>query len=174
MNKENYYYLGKITRLFGFKGEVVVFLDVDDMNDYLELDSFYVEVKKELIPYFIVSKTVKNNTIIVKLEDIENEGQATKLVNCNLYLPLQNLPKLSGKNFYYHEITGYSVVDKHAGNIGFIDKVLDYPHQDVFSIIFEHKEILIPVRDEIIMDLDRKNKILYIDAPEGLIELYLE
>ena len=44
MNKEECYNLGRITKAWGYKGQVVLFLDVDTPEDYLELDSAFVEV----------------------------------------------------------------------------------------------------------------------------------
>ena len=52
MNKEECYNLGRITKAWGYKGQVVLFLDVDTPEDYLELDSAFVEVKGKLVPYF--------------------------------------------------------------------------------------------------------------------------
>jgi len=83
------------------------------------------------------------------------------------------LPKLKGNSFYYHEIIGFTVIDEKHGNIGVIEKVLDNQHQDIFSIKKENKEILIPVADEIIKKVDRKNKVIEIEAPDGLIEIYI-
>jgi len=58
--------------------------------------------------------------------------------------------------------------------IGIITEVLEYPHQAVLSINFRNKEILIPITDEIIVNVDRDKKHLYTNTPEGLIDLYLE
>ena len=56
MTQEECFQLGKITKPFGFKGQVVFFLDVDCPDDYSNLDSVFVEVKGNLIPYFIFKK----------------------------------------------------------------------------------------------------------------------
>jgi ribosomal 30S subunit maturation factor RimM len=88
--------------------------------------------------------------------------------------PLSALPRLSEKQFYFHEIAGYTVVDQVQGEIGKVEKVLDYPMQALLQVMKGTKEILIPVADEIILKVDRKNRLLHIHAPEGLIEMYLE
>jgi len=46
--------------------------------------------------------------------------------------------------------------------------------QELLQLDHNGKEILLPISDELILEVDRENKILYISAPEGLIELYLE
>jgi len=90
-----------------------------------------------------------------------------------LYLPLKFLPKLSGNKFYYHEIIGFTVMDKQHGNIGVITGVNDSVSQVLFEVKKDDKELLIPVADNIIDKVDRANKILYVTTPEGLVDLYL-
>jgi 16S rRNA processing protein RimM len=84
------------------------------------------------------------------------------------------LKPLTGNRFYYHEVKGFEVHDANHGFIGNVIEVLEYPHQAVLSISFRNKEILIPVTDEIVTAIDRDKRCLYTNAPEGLIEIYLE
>ena len=96
------------------------------------------------------------------------------MINKEVYLPLENLPKLQGKKFYYHEIIGYNVVDSKYGDIGLIIKVDDKSSQSIFIVKNKGKEILIPINDNIIETINRENKTVYISSPNGLIDLYLE
>lgn len=173
MDTKDCFYLGKITKPFGLKGEVVFFLDTDTPENYASLDSVFVEVKGRLVPYFIESIRVNGNKATAKFEDLAKED-ALALVGCDLYLPLDLLPKLTGKKFYYHEIIGFDVVDSRKGNIGTVQSVIDYPAQSLFQIINNGKEILIPVIDSLIDRVDRENKTIFVAAPEGLVDLYLE
>ncbi len=83
------------------------------------------------------------------------------------------LPKLTGNKFYYHEVIGWQVIDKEKGDIGTIASVIDYPAQALFQIMKNDKEILIPIIDQVIKKVDRDKKTMHIEAPNGLIDLYL-
>lgn len=172
---EGHFYLGKIVKLFANKGALLVYLDVDNPEDYIDLESVFVRMNNQLIPFFIddIELRHKNNAIL-SFSDVDNQEQASMLLGCGLFLPLNMLPKLSGTKFYYHEILGFSVIDRQYGPTGEIEEVLEYPHQAVLRILNKDKEILIPITDEIIIDLDRENRVLNIAAPEGLIEMYME
>ena len=172
MTKEECFQLGKITKPFGYKGQVVFFLDVDEPADYADLDAVFVEVKGSLVPYFIKEMNLNGNKATVTFEDLKAE-EAQALVGNDLYLPLEMLPKLTGNRFYYHEIVGWTVVDSEKGDIGTIASVIEYPAQPLFQIMKNDKEILIPIIDPVIKKVDRENKIMYIEAPNGLIDLYL-
>ncbi|MBA3901466.1 MAG: 16S rRNA processing protein RimM [Bacteroidetes bacterium] len=174
MNKEECFYLGYTVKLHGYKGEISIKLDVDYPDDYKELESVFIEVNDQLIPFFITSIKVKDKGFaVVAFEGIKTIEQAESLISSSLYLPLSVLPALSGNKFYFHEIVGYALEDKVYGNIGFIKEVLDFPNQAVLQVFKDKKEILIPATDDIIIDVDRKTKTVYTNAPEGLIELYL-
>ncbi len=171
MNKEECYYLGKITKPYGLKGEVILFLDVDSPEEYADLDSAFVEIKGNLIPYFFQIQNINGDKATIAFEDISKE-EALSLVGCELYLPLSNLPKLTGNQFYYHEVTGFRIVDSKHGDIGVLQSVLDYPAQPLFQIMKGETEILIPLIDQVIDKVDRAQKTIFITAPAGLIELY--
>ena len=81
---------------------------------------------------------------------------------------------MEGNQFYYHEIEGYKVIDKTYGEVGNITEVINQAVQPLFAIQNGEKEVLIPIDDSIIDQLDRENKVLYLNCPEGLIEIYLD
>lgn len=173
MNKNDFFYLGRIVKAYGKKGELNVVLDTDKPENYKDLKSVFLDLKGNLIPYFIEKIQIKNNKAIIKLKDVLTPEIAEMFVNAEIFLPLDQLPKLTGNNFYYHDIIGYTIIDKTYGSIGKVEKVLDLPQQAILQIKYKNKEILVPITDEIIKIVDRNNKQIKIEAPEGLIEIYL-
>ena len=172
MNISDCYCLGRITKPWGVKGQLVLFLDVDSPDDYLDLDSAFVEIKGQLVPHFFHIDNINGNKAVATFEDLTPE-QAGALVGHELYLPLDLLPKLDGNRFYFHEVAGFRVVDSQHGDIGTIEQVIEYPAQPLFQVMKNGTEILIPVIDEVIDTVDRQNKTIHITAPNGLIDLYL-
>ena len=81
------------------------------------------------------------------------------------------LPKLEGAKFYYHEITGFMLEDINYGEIGLIDSINDSSSQPLFVIKTESDDILIPMVDDFIEKIDRKNKKVIVKTPEGLIDM---
>jgi len=172
MNISDCFYLGRITKPWGVKGQLMLFLDVDSPEEYAELDSAFVEVKGQLVPYFFQIDSLNGNKAVVTFEEVTQE-QALSLVGHELYLPLTLLPKLTGNQFYFHEVKGFRVIDSNHGDIGIIDDIIEYPAQPLFRILKNDKEVLVPVIDQVIDKVDRELKTIYITAPNGLIELYL-
>lgn len=150
-----------------------MFLDVDDPQEYADLDSAFVEIKGNLVPYFFQLDNINGNKAVATFEDLTPD-EAHSLVGCELYLPLDLLPQLTGNQFYFHEVRGFRVIDSQHGDIGVLQQVIEYPAQPLFQIMQGDTEILIPVIDQVIDRLDRESKTLYITAPNGLIELYTQ
>ena len=174
MDKKDFYFLGKITKTSGYQGNLVFFFEVDDISSYSDLAAIFIDINDELIPFAIKELRIKgNNTAFASLEDISDEEQANALTGCELYLPLSFLPPLTGKKFYYHEVTGFAVLDEKAGFIGTIDSILDQTGHAIFVIINKGKEILLPITDDIIKKIDRNNKTIEVSTPDGLLEIYL-
>jgi 16S rRNA processing protein RimM len=174
MNKEELFCLGHTVKLHGYKGEFSIKLDVDEPNYYKNLESVFILLNEQPVPFFIEKISLRDKGFAtVKFEGVDSLEQAENILGHELYLPLDQLPPLSGNKFYYHEVAGFRAIDKVHGDIGIVKQVLDFPAQAVLQIFKEEKEVLIPVTDEIITGIDRAEQSIFISAPEGLIEIYL-
>lgn len=175
MGLDAFYYFGKILKRHGNQGHVVVLPEVDDPGNYKELESVFVDVGHERIPFFIDSVELSGTKkIILKFKDVTTADHADAFTGRELYLPVSSLPKLDGNRFYYHEVKGFLVTDEVFGELGPVRDILDLPQQALFQIMYHGKEILIPVVDEVIVKVDRAARTIYIRAPEGLINLYID
>ena len=175
MRKEDCFYLGKIVSKFSFKGELLIKLDTDDPEHYLKMESVFVEYRKKLVPFFINKSSLQKSELLrVKFEDIDTEEDAEDLIKREVYLPLEELPALKNDQFYYHEVIGYQATDKSFGEVGVLTGVNTSTAQALFEIDHNGKLVLIPLNDDFITQVDKENKIIHLDVPEGLIEMYLE
>jgi len=173
IQKSDLFYLGKIIKPIGNKGELSIFLDVDQPEEYTHLESVFVEINGKPIPFFIDSFYMKQKkTATVSFTDVDAEF-AEMIKGSAIYLPVNELPKLKGNKFYYHEIQKFNVIDKNHGLLGEVSKVLEYPGNPVLEVSCRGKFILIPINDKFIIRVDRKKKQILVEAPEGLVEIYL-
>lgn len=174
MRKEDCFYLGKIVSKYSFKGEVLVKLDTDDPEIYENMESVFVSLGNNLVPFFIKRcRLHKSDLLRIDFEEVKSESDADRIMRSALYLPLTQLPKLTGDKFYYHEVIGFAMVDEVHGNIGIIQSINDTTAQALFEVQKEDKQLLIPMNDDIITKVDRVHSTIHVRTPEGLVELYL-
>ena len=174
MRKEDCFYLGKIAKKFSFKGEVLIYLDTDEPELYENMESVFVEFNNNLVPFFIENSSLhKNDFLRVRFEDVATEEEADRILGSAVYLPLNKLPKLTGNKFYFHEVIGFEIEDQRLGVFGKIVAVNDSSAQTLFEVLNGDVEILIPMIDHFLVKIDRENKKVVMNLPEGLVEMYL-
>ena len=173
MRKEDCFYLGRIVRKHSFKGEVVLKLDTDEPELYQEMESVFVNIGNNMIPFFIKDSLLqKGNQLRVNFETIQSEADADALLKAGVYLPLSMLPKLTGKKFYFHEIIGFAAEDVAYGAIGTVTGVNDSSAQPLFEIEKEEMQILVPMIDDFIVKIDREQQKILLKTPAGLLDMY--
>lgn len=171
--KNDYFYLGTLTKPFGLKGDLCAFFDTDNPENYSDLPAVFLDLDGEKIPYNIERIAYRgNNQFVLKLEDVD-PNEVREFVGVELYLPMSQLPPLPGNRFYFHEVIGFRVVDERMGDIGTCQDFLEVSNNPIMQVDHDGTEILIPASQQFVTKVDRENKTLHINAPEGLIEVYL-
>lgn len=173
MRVEDCYQLGYISKTHGLHGEVQVFLDVDFPEDYRNLESVFVLQGKTLVPFFISHLHLKGTKAITKFEDIDTIDQASELVSSELYLPLNALPELPDGKYYYHQLIGFQLFDEET-LIGTVTGVYNMTAQNLLAVDYQGQEVLVPMSDEILVQVDTKQEKILASLPDGLLELYTE
>lgn len=172
ISKDNCYYLGYLSKTQGYKGGLIAFFDVDDIREYRQLDHILVDLHGALTPFFIETINLKDkNFVHLKIEGVNDEETATELAGKDVYLPLEDLPKLPDDEYYLHELAGMKVIDANAGEIGVVEKVLDYSNNPLLQIMQNEHEILIPLIDNFVKKVDKKARIVHTDVPEELLDI---
>jgi len=163
---------GKIIRTHGNKGALVIKQDSFSKAKLKKTEPVFVDISPTPVPFFIEQVLQENNDwFTLTLDYITSPEQAAKYCGLNVFLE-RNHPTAS-KEFHPDDLTGFSVIDAKHGDIGTISGILDMPQQILFRIDHNGKEILVPANEDFIKKIDAKHKKVEIEAPEGLIELYL-
>lgn len=174
MTKEESFYIGYITKTKGLKGEVQLFFECEDYQE-LDLDVIFIEVNGKMVPYFVAShKLYDNSTGLFYFDDLDHVDKAQALVKKKAYLPLSKKPERDDSEFYYTDLKGFTVIDEQLGTLGEIVEVNEYPQQFVATVVYQEKEVLFPLNEDFIVEIDDEENILTTDLPEGLLDIYLE
>ena len=164
---EEVYKIGRLGKAHGVKGEVSFQFD-DDIFDRVDSDYLILEVDGILVPFFIEEYRFRSDTVaLVKFEDVDTQQRAQELTGCDVYFPRSladddDNPSLS-------MLIGFDVVDVTTGTtVGRIAAIDD----STANLLFELEDgRLIPAAEELITNIDTKNKVIKMTIPEGLLEL---
>ena len=173
MKKEDCYFLGKITRRHGLQGNVFLKLDTDQPEMYNKLDSIFIEINGLLVPFFVAKQSwSKGDTLIISYKN-STEALVDQTIGRDVFMPLSALPKLSGNKFYYHEVIGFEIREEDGKTCGNIVSINDQTAQHYFILDLTGKEIIIPIIKDWILELNREEKYLKMQLPEGLMDVFL-
>lgn len=166
--------IGYITKTRGLKGEVQVFFTYDDPEE-LELDVIFIELHGQLVPFFVSTyQLLTNNTGFFYLEDVDHIDKAVELVKSNVFLPNDKKPVRDPNEFLITDLKGFIVHEKTHGELGEILEINEFPQQFIATVNYRSTEIMFPINDDFIIEINKEAKVLEIDLPEGLLDVYLE
>jgi 16S rRNA processing protein RimM len=174
MDKKDFYTIGYIRRVIGLKGELGIKLDVDNPQRYKGIDSLVLMDDAGIATVKLTQAHLRGEELVIRIEGITEPNGAKKMVGKTVVLPLEALPKVGDKRFYFHEIPGFKVIDEVHGELGVAKEVMDRPVQPVLIIKRGYDEILIPLIEGAVQRVDREKRELHVKTPEGLVDLYLE
>jgi len=175
MKKTDCQLLGVLTKPHGYKGDVILSCTNSLPEDILKWESVFIETDGLLVPFFIDDCILTHaDTAVIRFEDYTNIELIREFLHCQVYIPKTFVKKKRSVSFEITDLEGYTVIDRHFGDLGIVEEILDYSQNIVFRITKEKQEVMVPVHDSIVENIDTRKKIIFINAPEGLIDLYLE
>jgi 16S rRNA processing protein RimM len=167
-----YFKIGKLAASHGLTGELILQHSLGKKTTLKDLEAIFIEQPKDnFIPHFIEKTSIKSDTeTYIKLEGIDNKEVARKLTPKDVWLQEEDFNK--------HKATaapiallGYDMIDG-TTNLGPIIEVMEMPHQILCTIMYNGNEALIPIHEANLIKMDNKNKKVYVEVPEGLLEIY--
>ena len=173
MPTDDHFRIGSILKTRGLKGELQLYVDFEGLEN-IKFNAVFVDMAGKLVPYFVQTiKYPQRNVGYLNLEDVDTIEKATALVKKNVYLPNKLKPKKKKAEFTLKDLLGFTAIDDNEGELGEITEINEYPQQLVASVHYQNREVLFPLNEEIIKGIDVVKEILYVDLPDGLLDIYL-
>ena len=169
---DNYFKIGKLAATFGLEGQLILEHNLGKKTSLKGLENIFIEeINNSFLPYFIESAKIKNEKeIYLKLEGIASKEQARKFVKREVWLLENDFKKFSGSSAPI-SLLGFMVINEND-ELGEVVEVIEQPHQVLCKIILNGKEALLPVHEDSLEKIDKKNRKLFLNLPEGLLDIY--
>lgn len=150
---EEYFKVGQIVNTHGIKGEVKVIPLTDDVNNFKRYGKVLIDDTWRKIQGVKFQK----DRVILKLEGIESINEAETFKLKYLRVLRSEEPELPDNMYYIKDIIGATVYDTENNDLGKIAEVLETKNNDVYWIK-KPKELLIPVLDNIVLEINVPEK----------------
>jgi len=168
---EKYISIGHTNKLYGVKGCVRINIKEDFLDDFGKTEVLFLDIEGRKIPYFIQEK-IYGAPFRVIFEEHTQRETSQALTGKEIFLKEEQVTaQASSPDLVYAPYIGFMIEDELVGEIGSIQEVLAYPHQEMAVVNYKEQEVLIPLNDNLIKEIKEKDKILLVDLPEGILDL---
>jgi 16S rRNA processing protein RimM len=168
-----YFKIGKFVTAHGVKGELLLKHELGKKTSLKGLHTVFVEERKNsFLPWFIETAKIRNEEeVLIKLEGVSTREAALKLTQKDVWFTEADVKKFSARSSPIN-LLGYTIINRKKP-IGEILEVIEQPHQLLCRIEINKKEVLIPLNESFLQGINHSKKLVNVELPEGLIEIYL-
>ncbi|WP_052888355.1 ribosome maturation factor RimM [Thermogemmatispora carboxidivorans] len=162
--------VGRVIAPFGLRGEVKV-LPMSDLPDrFAQLEAVYCgsPPRRHRIEHV---RPYKSGLVLLKLQGFDSLTAAEALRNCELQIPLAELPPLPPDSYYQHDILNLRVLTLDGQEVGSITEIWLTGSNDVYAIrMRDGRQALIPAVKEVVKQIDLVRRTMYIDPLPGMLD----
>jgi 16S rRNA processing protein RimM len=162
--------IGKFRRPHGIRGEIIMTV----LTDFPELlvPGQTVYASERYHPYRIKEVRWHGADLLVSLQELPDRTAVEIFRNVMVYMKAEELPTLSEGEYFLHQLVGLEVHTDQDQHLGRIKEILITGANDVYLIESEEgKEILLPVIEEVVLEIDQEKGIVLVHILPGLLDL---
>ena len=164
--------IGRAGTTHGNQGELKIRIEESYLPVCLDSAYLFFDVDGDCIPFRVDSFRYTGD-LLVRLDVTDFQPRVADLVGSKVYLPSDEVEEISPNtvdSLEYGYLVGYSIVDSNNGDLGSISEVRAYPQQELAVIEVNGNEVLVPLNDTFITEVDRDARTVHVNLPEGLID----
>ncbi len=163
--------IGRISRVRGLKGEVVVIPLTDDPKRFAKLKKVTISTDQTTQELMVEKAKEFKGKVLLRLKQVENPTEAKKLVGGFIQIERDQIVKLPAGRYFIFDIIGLEVLTTNGEKIGKIKEVVSLPANDVYLVEGEKRQYDIPAIKKVVKKIDLKKKQMIIELMEGLLDL---
>lgn len=163
--------VGVFANTHGIRGEIKVFPTTDDVARFKKLKVLYLDKGTELMKLEVSSVRFFKNMVIMKFKGIDNINDIEKYKGKDLLIERKQAVPLQENEYFICDIIDSKVVTKEGAEIGTLKEVLQTGANDVYVVkTKEGKEVLFPVIDECVLDVNIEEKVVTVRLMSGIMD----
>jgi 16S rRNA processing protein RimM len=165
--------IGKVLKPYKYQGAFYAAIKAIYFPDLLKCKALFLKINGIEVPFFIVDLDLEENTSIIKVEEFKAPEDVSAFNGMDVYLRTTDITVKEDKKDTLESVTleSYMILDEPTGNEFKILKTMQYPQQMMAVTHFGDREVLIPLAEDWIIDIDPSKKIITMSLPEGLVDL---
>ena len=169
-NKNKLITIGRIKQIKGVGSKLGVLPLTYDPERFRLLKEIYLEKDGEYHRKRIEHIEISGNTVTLALSGIDSHEEAQSFAGCEIMIPRAESPPPPDGTYYHYQIIGLEVFTESGNYLGRVRNILETGSNDVYSVIHENREILIPAIEEVVQRIDLETDRIIIRPVKGLLD----
>lgn len=165
MTRERFVVIGKAVKPFGIKGEIKVTPFSESFEAFSNSDVLIFGES----PYKVTGIRIHKGAALVSLENIDSPETAGNLIGSLVKTDSQNLPAKEEDEYYWFELLGMRVFTVDGRDLGKITQITPTGANDVLHVEGAYGEVLLPMIEDVVLEVDLEEEKMTVDPLEGLI-----
>ncbi len=169
---KDFFLIGKTLKSHGTAGQLRLMIE-ERLTSYVQRGSFvFLDIDGSRVP-FQVAGVEEGQHFVISLEDVDGRQESDKLTGKEIWVPMEQVKprhQKSPRNIKA-KWEDYTIYDEKTGSSFPIIRTEEFPQQLMAIVEVNGKEILIPLHEQLIVDIDKEQKVIRMEIPEGLLEL---
>lgn len=155
----------------GVRGELKLHVNGSYRTDLKSARALFFNLDGSKVPFLI--EQVYIDPCIIKLDEIDSPEAAYDLSNKEIFLEVKELqnPNTSPSDSGQHALVEFTLIDQNDSRIGTISSVKEYPNQLLAEVNINDIQVLIPIHEDLILELNEASKFIKMEIADGLLDL---
>ncbi len=169
---KDFFLIGKTLKSHGTAGYMRLMIE-DRFKVYLKPGSFvFLDLDGSRVP-FRIADVDEGQHFVMLLEDINGKQESDTLTGKELWVPMEQIKPRHQKSLrnIKEQWEDYRIHDNATGIDYPILRTEEYPQQLMAVIDILGRDVLVPLNDQLITEVDKEQKIIIMEIPEGLLDL---
>ena len=167
--------IGFTKKTHGVKGELRLKIEDAYLEDFAQAEVVFLNIDGRKIPYF-VEKVNFDNSFTIKFEEHDSRESVLLLTGKEIFLRGKDIltdseRTIEVETLVYEKYTNFEILDKTLGKLGSIEEVIEFPQQEMAVVVYQEKDLLIPLNEHLIIEIKEEERIILMDLPDGLLNL---
>ncbi len=159
-----YIAVGRALATHGLKGEVKFRYYNEAKEDFLKYASLFVKRENTYKELELTGRRIQKGLFLIKLKGYESPEEVFPLLNEELFVREEDLPRLEDGEYYDYQLVGLGVLDRNNVKIGMVRDVIHTKANDLLAVKAGEEEIFIPLMEEYICEIDLENSVIVVDG----------
>ncbi len=166
-----YIEVGEILKPFRTNGELLAVIKDRFKDDLVKAKAIFIETNGLKVPFFVEYNDSDGELLYIKFEEFSGPEEIKKYNGLKLFLRDTDLsnPLEQTEGDATADLSKYHILDINSNRSYKILRIEQYPQQQMAIIYKDNQEKLIPLVDELIMEINNEKKIITMALPINLV-----